>query len=343
MKRRQYSRKKGSVAALGFVAVVPLVAALTAFGVDCMHVNDASGELQRATDAAALAGSEDLGNYVGNKALTAQSVSSANEEPVNFALSTASLNAVDGPLGLWQGGQRSVSATIRYDSTLAGPVNRPNRCDVTGTIQIKSVFAQVFGNFSQTVTTNSSAGLTSLNTLYSFAPLLVSEKDPDPSGRRLKDLAIDSIYTVGIKSNDSSNSVWILNSNQDDIDAIMHIADPENNPGNNVPAYSIGDVIKSDNGQKSAGQYFDKLVGKDVPFLVTNDSVDGDYLAKGQPVHTVVGFMVLHVTGYDNKGGKDGYSLTGNLRPVSFAGGYDPTKGTGTITTFAPFLSRLIQ
>ena len=46
MKRKANSRNRGSVALLAFIAVVPLVAAIGGFAVDCMHVNDAKGALQ---------------------------------------------------------------------------------------------------------------------------------------------------------------------------------------------------------------------------------------------------------------------------------------------------------
>jgi hypothetical protein len=344
MKRRLNARRnQGSVAALAFVATVPLLAAIGGIAVDCMHFNDAKGELQRATDAAALAGAEDLINYLGTKNTTGTSVSTSNEEPVNFALQVAALNPVDGPLGLWQSGDRSLSATIRYDSTLAGPANIPNRCDVKGTIGIRSLFSQIFGNFGQTVITNSSAGETSLNTLYSYAPLLVSWVDPDPSNRILKNQAVNQPYTVEIKDNQASNSVWILNNNQSDKAIIDHIANPSN-PGAALPPIAIGDWIKSDNGQKSAGKDFNLLLGKDVAFIVTGDNVGKDYLAKGKPLHQIIGYMVLHITSVDNTPGKNGYDLSGTLKPFVGYGTYNPTDPFKIqITTYAPFLVRLIQ
>lgn len=334
---------KGSTAALAFIALVPLLAALGGFAVDCMHVNDAHGELQRATDAAALAGAQYLGNYVGTKKVTAASISEDNEDPVNHALQVGALNAVDGPSGLWQGGDRTVTATIVYDPNFSGPPNRPNRCNVSGSIGLKSFFAQIFGNFGQTVNTSSSAALTPLTTLYNFMPLLVSLNDFDPSGRKLEDMKVGDEFTVGIKSNTASNSVWILNSNKDCIAQLDHIADPVNNPAVEMPPLSVGDWIKSDNGKKSAGKQFGQLIGKDVAFVITGDAVNSDYLAKGQPLHQIIGFMVLHVTSADVTPGQDGYNLTGNLKPAVMNGAYSTSVPAPQVTTYAPFLARLVQ
>jgi len=358
MKRGKLAaRNRGSVATLAFVAVVPLLAAFGGIAVDSMHYNDAMGELQRATDAAALAGAEDLNNYIGSKNTTASSVSSTNEEPVNFALDVATMNAVDGPIGLWQSSNRTVNATIRYDSKLSGPANRPNRCDVSGQIFIRSLFAKMFGNFGQTVSTTSSAGYTALNTLPIYMPLLVSWVDPDPSGDILSSMGPGSTYTVEIKqsgkssSNNSNNgksnnSVWIWNNNQIDIEAIKHIANPSTNPFNpaDIPPESIGDYIKSDNGQKSAGQDFGDLLGKDVGFIVTGDSVANDILAQGQPVHQIIGFVGMHVTGFDASPGNNGYSLTGTLEPLPASGSYVSTApATGVTNGINLYQAKLIQ
>lgn len=335
--------QKGSTAALAFIALLPLIGLLGGFAVDCMHVNDAHGELQRALDAAALAGAHDLGNFDGSKSTSAQTVSDGNEEPVNHALQVASLNAVDGPSGIWHSGDRTVTASIVYDPNFPGPANRPNRCNVSGSIGLKSIFAQMFGNYGQSVNATASAALTSLTTLYSFMPLLVSINDLDPDNRKLEDQVVGNEFTVQVKGNDYSNSVWILNSNKDCLAQLNHIADPATYPAVEMPPLSVGDFVKSDNGKKSAGKIFDKLIGKDVAFVVTDDAVNNDYLAKGQPVHKIIGFMVLHVTSTDTQPGANGYSMTGILKPVAMNGAFSTTVPAPQITTFAPFLARLVQ
>jgi Flp pilus assembly protein TadG len=348
MKRSFTRRSRGSAAALAFVGVIPLIAAFGGVAVDSMHVNDARGALQRATDAAALAGAQDLANYASAPLPTsATSVSSSNEEPLNYALQLASMNAVDGPIGLWQGSNRTVTATLRYDSTLGGVATRPNRCDVQGSIFIRSIFAQVFGNFGQTVSTTSSAGIQAINTLDSYLPLLVSWVDPDMGGNKLKDVINNSTipYTIHIKDNKVSNSVWIPTSNKIAKQMIDYLGDPVNNPKpspDDYPSYSIGDEIKSSNGIKSAGTDFAPLAGKNVGILVTEDAVSG-YLAKGQPVHKVYAFVGMHIISYDNDNKGNGYSLTGYLYPITGIGDLDPQGPKNPNVWTFPFQARLIQ
>jgi hypothetical protein len=322
------SRGKGSVATLAFVAMLPLVAALGGFAVDCMHVNDAKGELQRATDAAALAGAEDLKNYNGsnpNLKSTASSVDLANnQEPVNFALQVAQLNAVDGPVGLWQNANRSVTATIRYDATLPGPTNIPNRCDVTGSIQTQSIFAQIFGNFGQSVGTSSSAGLQVANTVYNYVPLLVSVQDSNSLGNALQNQAAGATFRVDVKV----NSIWAINDNNTLTKIIAALAGGTF-PGSSLePAVSVGGQITSDNGVKSAGQDFGNLVI--TPPITVIFPVTGDSVGTGQPKHTVTGFFAMQVTSAGTS--PPDYYLSGTIVPVSTFGS---GQGTSLSTPFA--------
>jgi hypothetical protein len=353
MKTRLHSRRnQGSAAALAFVAVVPLVAAIGGFAVDCMHVNDAKGELQRATDAAALSGAQDLQNY--NKTgipATATSYSASNSEPLNFALAVAAMNAVDGPIGLWSSSNRNISTTIRYDSNFPGSPTWPNRCDVATSMRISSLFARLIGNFGQNVSARASAAMYPVSTVTTPMPLLVSQDDTDPNGKTILNTPAGGTLTIIIKDNASSNAVWIFNSNKDDQALLNHIIDPTKYP--DVPIkpvtindhtlndVEINDIIKSDNGTKSAGALFDQLIGHDIILLVTDASVASDYTAKGIPQRKVIGFIGMHVTGYDNTNKGNGYSLTGILQPVSAIG----TSGgiSNPFTGFAPYIARLIE
>ncbi len=335
-------RNNGATAALAFVAIVPLVAALGGFAVDAMHFNDAAGALQRACDAAALAGAQNLGSYSSGKAVSGTSVSTGNNDSVNYALEVAQLNAVDGSIGLWSNGDRSITATIRYDSSLSGPNTNPNRCDVTASIGIKSLFTKIFGNYSQTVSTSASAGLTPLNKLYSYLPMIVSYVNPDENGKKLNGLSLGDTFVINIKNKSAGNTVWLYNNTGDNIDAIEHIVDPVTYPGNSEAALAIGDTIQSNNGQKSVGKIFDQLYGKDVALAVTEDNVDKDYLSKGQPSHKISYFVGFHITGYDNNSKGDGYSLTGTIISTPNAGGYDPS-GTTNNVTGSVYLAKLIQ
>ena len=125
--------------------------------------------------------------------------------------------------------------------------------------------------------------------------------------------------------------------NGDNLSALEHIANPsEDDSGNNEAALSVGDIIKSDNGIKSAGKCFGDLLGSNITFPITGDAV-----GTGQPSHAITGFMTMHITGIDAT--PPTYSLTGTLVPSAVGGGYNPGGQQSTITTYAPFLVRLIQ
>jgi Flp pilus assembly protein TadG len=355
MKTRLHSRRnQGSAAALAFVAVVPLVAAIGGFAVDCMHFNDAKGELQRATDAAALGGAQDLQSYNGTGIpASASSYSAANNEPLNFALATAAMNAVDGPIGLWSSSNRSITATIRYDSNFPGTPTWPNRCDVATSVHINSLFERIIGNFGQNVNARASASMFPVTTVTTPAPLLVSIKDFDQNGHSVQSPGPGNTLTINIKDNESSNAVWIFNNNTLDEDLLNHLIDPVKYPtlpltpvtvnDHTIGGVEINDIIKSDNGTKSAGKLFDQLVGKDIILLVTDASYsDNNYTAKGTPVRTVIGFIGMHVSAADNTNKGNGYSLTGTLKPVS-AIGTSNSGLTNPFTGFAPYIARLIE
>lgn len=346
MKRRPSRRNRGSVAALAFVGVIPLIAAFGGLAVDSMHVNDARGALQRATDAAALAGAEYMNDYAGSKATTATSVGDGNELPVNYALQVASMNAVDGPLGLWQGSNRTISATIRHDASLGGVATQPNRCDVTGSIYIRSIFAQIFGNFGQTVTASSSAGIAPVNKPVAFAPLLVSWTDPDPNSKVLRDTIAGTEYTVIIKDmgDKISNAIWIDSSAKTVNELIDYLAGNGPRPSYDaLPDYKIGDTVKASNGEKGGvGKNLDKLTGKDLVFLITDDNGIG-VTAVRKPEHIITRIVGMTDVRVDATPGRDGFSITGKLYPVVVGGESDPSAGPNPVTTFAPFQVRLIQ
>jgi hypothetical protein len=249
------------------------------------------------------------------------------------------LNAVDGPLGLWTGSTRTLTATILDDTTdtfLAQlPGGAPNRCNVSGQIYIHSLFAKIFGNFGQNINTFSSAAMLPIKTLGSPLILLVSNVDQDPSGKVLKNLTFGSTFTVQIKT----DSLWIANPDNTDKTIINNIADPANAVPVTLPPMSIGDYIKVDNGLKSAGQLFDSLKGHTIFFAVTNDSANNPVLGQGQPVHQIIGFMGLYVTGDTTKNPNP--SLTGTLVSAGIVNGLPSGSSPGS--TLGPFLVRLIQ
>jgi hypothetical protein len=189
MKRKRIKRNQGSVAALAFVALVPLVGCIGGFAVDCMHVNDEKGACQRATDAAAIGGGLDLPNWKDGKANSNWQISAGNCLPVNSGLKIASMNAVDGD-GLAQAtsapAPREITVSVRKgDGTTLDRTNPPNQCVVDAKVRVSSLlFSLMHNNFGgQTINTHSVAGSgPPANTLLTYFPLLLSYLEADSYG-----------------------------------------------------------------------------------------------------------------------------------------------------------------
>lgn len=302
------SRKRGAIASLGLVAIVPLLGAIGAISVDLMHNNDAIGALQRATDAAALAGAQDLASYKGPPLLaTATTTSaSANEDAVNAALNVSSFNIADGHsvhTGVVSGA--TVTATL-------SPTPKPTQCTVDATLPIHSIMAMIFGNFGQTINTHSVAGAGQVaDTMGLYMPVLLSSTDADPFGRKLANATMGSTMTVAIKT----NAVWIYNPDPVDANAIAAIAKPSANPPANLTPLTIGDTVRSDNGVKSAGSNFSLVDGMTVCFPVTSDSV-----GTSTPSHVIIGWVAMTITSVNPKNPNP--SLTGTITPIVGPGFY---------------------
>src|SRR6185437_3226588 len=123
-------------------------------------------------------------------------------------------NAADGAQGVYTSAaiSRIVTATIWNSANGVGGTvdtkdNRPDRCTVDATIQINSIFAKMFGNFTQTINTHSVAGQANkVNTLLTFFPILVSTSLGDAYG----DAPIGATPAKGqiINFNTRGNSAW---------------------------------------------------------------------------------------------------------------------------------------
>lgn len=327
MLTRNSSRPRGSVVTVALVALVPLLGAIGAVAVDLMHNNDAIGALQRSTDAGALAGAQDLSTYKGaplkSTATVADSSSpGSNEDAVNVALSVAKLNIADG-----HSVYTDVVPNAKVTATLS-PTPSPSQCTVDATLPINSLLAKLFGNFGQTITAHSVAGLgPPVDKMGGFMPVLPSYSEKDPSGKVLSAATAGSTYTVEIKT----NALWIYNPNVTDIEALNGIINPLSN-SLNEPAIAIGDIIKSDNGIKSAGTLFPQLVGKTVFFPITSDSV-----GTGTPSHPVIGFIAMKITSANGKNPNP--SVTGIIVPL-VGPGTNTGRGQNNIFSSSPFFKQ---
>jgi Flp pilus assembly protein TadG len=215
MRVKRINRAKGSILALAFVAMVPLVAALGGYAVDVMHVNAERLALQRATDAAALAGANDVINYTGSLAASATAQSGGNEEMINWALGMAQCNPVDGRACMTAGADTirasavvASGASPNYNiSTSVSAGNPPNACQVIGSMRFRSLLLTIFGNFfgssptsfSTLATTSSLAGY--LPGVHCF-PMAVTLTDVNSwNGKSLKQLSLGGTFWWALKQN----------------------------------------------------------------------------------------------------------------------------------------------
>jgi hypothetical protein len=306
-----------------------------------MHVNDAKGALQRATDAAALAGINYMVDYTGTKGWGPATASSDSyEDNVNEALSVASMNAVDGTGAYTDSAlKRTITVELQSDPALSGyGPGRANKCVATGTAYIKSVFAQVFNNFEQKVETRSVAGMFVNTTFQRYAPILVSWTDQSPV---LKDTPMGTRFTADIKNmpDSTSNARWIMNNQAELGEYVKMLAGQSYNTKYTFPSYSVGDQVDTSNATGPA-KNIQLLKGLDLPVLVAEGN--GSVFAKGNPknipITRIVGFRNIQIT---EKHGKDGWLISGELYPIA-SGTFDPNK-PGNSGTSAPYQARLIQ
>lgn len=192
-KRACLRSQRGGFTTLAFVGLIPLLIALAAFGIEFKHQQTAQQQLQKATDAAALAGAEmlwsdgtydinsntytpDSGNtVVTQKALAVAQLNIAEGEPVsnntpgctiNVGVESPTLPVIPPPIMLPPPALQGLGIT----NLPALPLNQvqalfaPTQGGTTGTVtvtasmEVKNFFAGIFGHQTDTVTAVSKAG-----------------------------------------------------------------------------------------------------------------------------------------------------------------------------------------
>lgn len=354
---------RGSMLALAFVGLIPLMFAIGGMAVDLMHVNDERGALQRATDAGALAGAEDIGRWTGSKTQQSSNFSgyTTNEEPVDYALKIAELNIVDGrhPVTNDLAGTTITAAMLTQvnpDTVCSGANPRPTACRVTGTMRIRSLFAGWIGNWTQTVSTSSWAGATPINTIQLYFPVLVSRVMPDVNGYSLAGysdstaptppeyvvknsapLPNGATFTIGMQTGGpeaGQNSVWLFHSAKQDSDAIKFIAGVSNNAPNE-PTISLNQTIDCDDGVKAsvAADFAYLQPGMSIVMPVTNSPCGPTFGTS----HQIDGFLALQVTSVD----VSNQQITGTLSTGLTIGSLTGSGGTGNQSII--YTAKLIQ
>lgn len=276
--------QRGSLAALGFIGMVPLLIAIGAFAIDFMHVNATKGELQRSCDAASLAGAARLFNY--------DSDAPKGNSATQAALAILRTNFCDGRL--LDDADPEITTNVSFPVI---PVNGVGgQCQVDAQIQIHGLFSKIFGSFTQTVTASATAGADGkVNTAFAgqLFPIAVALNVADPSGKKLSDVALGQTFTIQFSPDGSDTAGWTtlnVGGGAGQIrNQIQNYRDPSKTGGK---AIKVTDTIDLKNGEiASAIGDVSGQIGKTVVLPV----VDANKFNKDAPVAGFIGAQVVSV------------------------------------------------
>ncbi|MBI4533790.1 MAG: hypothetical protein HY711_07560 [Candidatus Melainabacteria bacterium] len=324
---------KGSLGAVLFGIVLFAILGIGAFALDFAHVLTVQSELQNATDAAALAGAQDLTTNFDNV--------------VPRALQVASSNRADGKAV----SNQSPGAIITVNPI---PPNLPldtGSVTVTASMSIRHMLAPIFGRTVDTLVSQSTAGSSgSLNRLGSNQafPLAVSldavprnnNIDGQPLySRQLGDTVDFYINSQQVK-NASFTSFTECSSNANYIKgAVAQSLGLEPVQPGFIPSIQVGDSININNGvvgQKHLARspQFEALTSQ--PILILP-------VITGTPPYNqsrqVVGFIGVRVTTVTiNQSGGEVETITGTLVRQLARGRGGPTGQTGSPVADAALL-----
>lgn len=283
MKMRQRT-KKGSLAALAFIGLMPLLVAIGAFAVDFMHYNSTRAELQKACDAAALAGALEVWQYDKPTA----GAGAANCEAA--ARAVAAMNPVDGRVV--QDGADSdpwghtTTVTVQFPQSTT--ITTWKNCLVSARMHIRGLFSKIIQNWTQQVDVSALAGPAGASdTAVGLFPLAIEIGQNDMNGKKLTDYVQDEEMMM----NWSTNLYWtaFTSHNESDVRAMEEYwMDPSN--GTQPPGVKLGQALDTTNGtQAKSIQMLPNFIGKVIALPI----VDGGVLK---------GYMALLVTGAEATG-----------------------------------------
>jgi Flp pilus assembly protein TadG len=301
--------QRGSLAALGFIGMIPLLIALGAYAIDLMHVNSTKGELQRSCDAAALAGAARLYNY--------DTDNPKGDSATRAAQAILLANLCDGRVV--DDRDPEIADQITFPVTPTNGVGGQVKVDAQ--IQIHGMFSKIFGSMTQQVTASATAGSNG-NVNQAFAgqlfPIAVALNMPDPSGTTLASKSIGQNFTIVFSPDGSDNAGWTtLNAGggasqiKKDIDFYK---DASKTGGT---AIKVTDSIDLKNGEiASAISATSAVVGKTVVMPV----IDAN---KFNGSSKVVGFVGMTIVSVDSTGSPK--SIVCKINNAELNGTIDPT------------------
>ncbi|GEM_PF-910042 len=279
---------RGSIVALVPAGILMAVIGIGAFALDISHNVSVRSELQSATDAAALAGAQDL-------------ISASTERNADTtALLIAAANTADGtPIDNATTKTTVTSETSPWDnSTDSGTVQ------VDATVSVTNMFAKLFGHNSDDVHGHSMAkcwrSVTGIRSNEGF-PLMVSLDTAQGNPKPLYQMSIGDKFDIHINSQQFKNGAWTgfttKNTNANWLKAVMDMAlgfTPAT-PGY-IPGATVGDSLELGNGvmaQKTLAEpaYESRLT--DPKFTVVIPVMTGE--PPYNQNRKAVGFITLHI------------------------------------------------
>ena len=315
-------KTKGQLA-IFMIPMMILVAFLFAvYAADLQHITSVRAQLQNATDAAALAGAQDLWFNI--------------DKAQADALSIANSNVVDGK-------RLSVDTPgTSIDVVVTPPAGvTPGSVKCTATVAVNHLFGPILGRYTDDITVTSVAGTS--GSLYTLAanqafPLAISlDMVPQLKGgatdKALKACNVGDTFTIyigsqgvknggftGFKENASAHNI------NAEIDQALGITKPSDDT---IPSMSLGDPINLTNGVD--GQ---KRLAKDPYISLLTDKVLVMPVVLGDPAmnksRAIVGFIGFQVKSVVNNSGPGLVeSITGTLVKPQVPGISGPIPLTG--------------
>lgn len=299
----------GSMAAIMLSSVVLAGILIGSVAVDPYHMHAVRTQLQNATDAAALAGAQDLFTNP--------------DQAETHALAIAGANAADGR----NVSSTSAGTTVTVNVTTPGLITG-GEVKVTASMRIKHLFAPVFGRSTDVITVSSTAGRSStLQRVFggqATLPLAPSWSVPSDDGQSLSQKKVGDTINFTVDSNNYTNAGWTSLSqdvaNANGVNGMISYVAGDNVHGNSgntsnwspPPAAWVGEDIAMLNGNtginlakgsNGAGQ---ALIGKTVILAVTDGTPP---LNQTSTILGFIGFTINSIT-FSNGNSNNGQVLT---------------------------------
>jgi hypothetical protein len=329
----------GSMVALAFVALCPLIVALGAFAIDLMHVNATKGELQRACDAAALAGASQLHNY--------DLDDPKGKSVLKAAKTIAALNPVDGKL------VDDRDEDVKFHASILEPpsANSGGKVKCDAEIKIRGIFSKIFGAHYQTVTASSVAGVGAAVTNMSGDQAFNVVISMDAKHKGMSDVPSDwfdvgKTFQIDFEHQEGTNGTYTTffqpaNDSAYLRDTMQQGLGAKPRVDGTIPPIKIGDWINITNGTKDdaglPGKWegpiemyqHEQLLKNDGPTIVIpiiSGKLTPGTITDGER-RQVIGFISLKVTGVSINGQVRGHSwvqsITGNITKTIVKGTSD--------------------